>query len=115
MTGDTGEGRFRTRRGVEFHHCDPAGIVFYPRYFEMLNSVVEEWFGERNGLPFDRMHRIERRGVPTVRLETVFTAPSRQALRNSASLNIALTRSWQSSNVPSTAMLWTLSAATVVI
>ena len=31
---------------VEFNHCDPAGIVFYPRYFEMTNSVVEIFFRE---------------------------------------------------------------------
>ena len=27
---------------VRFQHCDPAGIVFYPRYFEMLNTTIEE-------------------------------------------------------------------------
>jgi 4-hydroxybenzoyl-CoA thioesterase len=26
---------------VRFAHCDPAGIVFYARYFEMINGVVE--------------------------------------------------------------------------
>lgn len=69
--------RFATERLVEFQHCDPAGIVFYPRYFEMLNSVIEEWFAKRNGLPFREMHGPERRGVPTVHLETTFRAPSR--------------------------------------
>jgi 4-hydroxybenzoyl-CoA thioesterase len=24
---------------IEFNHCDPAGIVFYPRYFEMTMSA----------------------------------------------------------------------------
>ncbi|MFD1807906.1 hypothetical protein ACFSHQ_06310 [Gemmobacter lanyuensis] len=28
---------------IEFNHCDPAGIVFYPRYFEMTNSVIENF------------------------------------------------------------------------
>ena len=31
---------FTIRRQVEFNHCDPAGIVFYPRYFEMISAVV---------------------------------------------------------------------------
>ena len=31
---------------IEFNHCDPAGIVFYPRYFEMTNSVVENFFAD---------------------------------------------------------------------
>ena len=29
---------------VRFGHCDPATFVFYPRYFEMINSFVEDWF-----------------------------------------------------------------------
>ena len=29
---------------VRFAHCDPGGIVFYARYFEMINGVVEDWF-----------------------------------------------------------------------
>lgn len=62
---------------VEFNHCDPAGIVFYPRYFEMTNSVVENFFAEVVGYPFRRMHMEEGTGVPTVRIEATFSAPSR--------------------------------------
>ena len=43
------------------------------------------------------------------------TAESCTSLRKAVSLNMAFTRSWQSSKVPSTAMLCTLSEATVVI
>ena len=35
---------FETVIPVRFQHCDPAGIVFYPRYLEMINQTVEEWF-----------------------------------------------------------------------
>ena len=77
MSAGETQHRFRTTRKVEFNHCDPAGIVFYPRYFEMLNSVAEEWFGERNGLSFPAMHQSVRRGVPTAKLDIRFTAPSR--------------------------------------
>ena len=62
---------------VEFNHCDPAGIVFYPRYFEMLNSVVENFFDEELHYPFARMHVEEGFAVPTARIDTVFHAPSR--------------------------------------
>ena len=44
-----------------------------------------------------------------------FIADSCISWRNGASANIAFTRSWQSSNVPSIAMLPTFGAATVVI
>src|SRR5574340_538905 len=67
---------FRTSLPVRFSHCDPAGIVFYPRYLEMFNDVVEEWL--REGLGFSLTEIVTRRGwgVPTVRLEVDFTAPS---------------------------------------
>ncbi|MDN5786665.1 thioesterase family protein [Pseudorhodobacter sp.] len=61
---------------IEFNHCDPAGIVFYPRYFEMTNSVVENFFADVLGNSFAEMME-ERRGVPTARLEVNFHAPSR--------------------------------------
>ena len=61
---------------VLFKHCDPAGIVFYPRYFEMLNDCVEAWFDERIAMPFEAMHAVGG-GVPTARIEAAFKAPSR--------------------------------------
>ena len=62
---------------VRFQHCDPAGIIFYPRYFEMLNATVEEWFASRLGLSFAEIHGPMQRGVPTARFTAEFTAPSR--------------------------------------
>lgn len=61
---------------VEFNHCDPAGIVFYPRYFEMTNSLCENFFREVVGYPYSAM-MADGIGVPTVRIETHFAAPSR--------------------------------------
>ncbi|MCE9665919.1 acyl-CoA thioesterase [Halomonas sp. M5N1S17] len=68
---------FTTLRKVRFQHCDPAGIVFYPRYFELLNSVVEDWFAEVVGHDFNELHVTSRTGVPTASLATDFHAPSR--------------------------------------
>ena len=62
---------------VEFNHCDPAGIVFYPRYFEMTNSVVENFFAERLDYSYARITMEEGCGVPTAHLEVDFKAPSR--------------------------------------
>lgn len=61
---------------VEFNHCDPAGIVFYPRYFEMTNSVCENFFREVVGFSYRAMMD-EGIGVPTVHIETDFKVPSR--------------------------------------
>ncbi len=67
---------YRRSIPIEFNHCDPAGIVFYPRYFEMVNSVVENFFREIAGHGFAAM-MAGGEGVPTARLETEFHAPSR--------------------------------------
>jgi 4-hydroxybenzoyl-CoA thioesterase len=61
---------------VEFNHCDPIGIVFYPRYFEMTNSVLENFFREEVGYSYHAMVQ-DGIGVPTARIETDFRAPSR--------------------------------------
>jgi 4-hydroxybenzoyl-CoA thioesterase len=62
---------------VRFQHCDPAGIVFFPRYFEMVNATVEEWFAERLGMPFAELHGPTHGGVPTTHIHADFRAPSR--------------------------------------
>ena len=67
---------YRRKIPIEFNHCDPAGIVFYPRYLEMTNSMVENFFREVMDYPFARMMS-EGVGTPTVRLEMEFRAPSR--------------------------------------
>ena len=59
---------------VLFKHCDPAGIVFYPRYFEMMNDCVEAFF-DSIGYPFEEMHKTN--GAPTAKIETTFHRPSR--------------------------------------
>ena len=61
---------------VRFRHCDPAGIVFYPRYFEMLNDVVEDWFASL-GWSFATLVSEHGLGVPMAGVEARFIAPSR--------------------------------------
>ncbi|MBV6656736.1 MAG: acyl-CoA thioesterase [Devosiaceae bacterium] len=67
---------FEMPQKVMFKHCDPAGIVFYPRYFEMMNDCVEAFFDVVLGTPFERLHG-SGRAVPTAQIETRFLAPSR--------------------------------------
>lgn len=66
---------YEMRQKVLFKHCDPAGIVFFPRYFEMMNDCVEMFFSDVLGWPFERIHG--EGGVPTATIETQFIAPSR--------------------------------------
>jgi 4-hydroxybenzoyl-CoA thioesterase len=62
---------------VRFAHCDPAGIVYYPRYFELLHDAKEDWLREAVGVPLAELIVHRRHGLPIVRLETDFVAPSR--------------------------------------
>ena len=66
---------FAYRQKVLFKHCDPAGIVFYPRYVEMLNDTTEAMFSELLDWPYESMHPDS--GVPTASLKVDFKAPSR--------------------------------------
>lgn len=68
---------FTYQHKVLFQHCDPAGIVFYPRYFEMVNATVEAWFAERLGVPFEQVHGPMEAAVPMVAMDIHFLAPSR--------------------------------------
>lgn len=62
---------------VRFGDVDGAGIVFYPRYCEMLNASVEEWFEHDLGVSFSELHMKRRLGCPTVSLQCEFLAPSK--------------------------------------
>lgn len=81
-------GRHQMNVEIGFKHCDPAGIVFYPRYAEMVNDVVEHWFKHGLGVDFDRLHRVRRIAIPTVKLNCEFRAPSRLSETLIASLKV---------------------------
>ncbi|WP_332656050.1 acyl-CoA thioesterase [Brevundimonas sp.] len=68
---------FTTTRRVRFADCDAAGIVFFPRYFEMLNGVVEDWFAGPLEASFRELHVNREVSVPTAAVEARFIAPSR--------------------------------------
>ena len=68
---------FQSQILVRFADCDPAQMVFYPRYLVMFNELVEDWFREGLKLPFSYYHFEQQHGLPTVHLEVDFVAPSR--------------------------------------
>lgn len=67
---------FHRNELIRFQHCDPAGIVFYPRYVEMINATVEDWF-DSIGLGFADIHGRLNTAIPAVSLAVDFRAPSR--------------------------------------
>jgi 4-hydroxybenzoyl-CoA thioesterase len=68
---------FRTEKLIRFAHCDPAGIGFYPRYVELINEVVEDWCARGVGVSYRDLHEHHGLGLPAVRLEVEYMAPSR--------------------------------------
>ncbi len=66
---------FKIERKIRFSHCDPAGIVYFVNFFDMINAVVEDWFGEVVGLPFQEMHQTRRVGFPIVDTGCQFFRP----------------------------------------
>lgn len=66
---------FTKQEKIRFQHIDYAGIVFYPRFLEMLNCLVEDWFEEALDRPFSKMH--ETNGIPTVDLKIQFKNAAR--------------------------------------
>ena len=67
---------FETEIQVGFEHTDIAGVVYYPRYFEMLSKVMERWFQGPLGCNYRQIHQIEKRGIPLVEVHCRFPKPS---------------------------------------
>jgi 4-hydroxybenzoyl-CoA thioesterase len=78
---------YRSQIQVRFAHCDLAGIVFYPRYIEMFNNLVEDWC-HATGVPYAEIHDGRGTGLPVVHLEVDFAAPSRMGEILSATLSV---------------------------
>ena len=68
---------FATEVLVRFADCDPAGIVFYPRFLEMFNNLVEDWCSSGLDFSFNDIVIKSGWGLPTVHLEADFIAPCR--------------------------------------
>ena len=67
---------FTVDRLIRFAHCDPGGLVYFPRYFDLMNSLVEDWFNQRLGLDYAERLLSRRQGLPTVHAECDFVRPS---------------------------------------
>ena len=80
--------KFATHKRVRFHHCDPAGIVFYPQFFYLLHEVQEDFLAHI-GFP---EHTLIAGGIglPIVDLKTEFLGMCRNG--DSLTLTLELTR-----------------------
>ena len=62
---------------IRFSHCDPAGIVYFPRFFDLAHATMEDWFSVGLGQPLPGLIRERRIGTPTVSVQCEFAQPLR--------------------------------------
>jgi 4-hydroxybenzoyl-CoA thioesterase len=80
--------KFTTVKKVRFHHCDPAGIVFYPQFYYLLHEVQEDFLAH---IGFAEHTMIEGgAGVPIVDMKTEFLGMCRYG--DELTMTLALTR-----------------------
>lgn len=63
------------RVDVRFGDCDPAGIVYFPRFFHLFHEAMETWFPARLGLSYAGLIVGRKLGFPAVHSEADFKAP----------------------------------------
>jgi len=69
---------FKNRRKIQINwgDCDPAGIVYFPRYFEMFDACTGALF-EKAGLPkHEMLKKYGIVGIPMVDTRAKFFGPA---------------------------------------
>ena len=84
---------FTVPKKIRFHHCDPAGIVFYPQFFYLLHEAQEDFFAHI-GFPEHSMINAGY-GVPIVDLKTQFLGMCRNG--DDVEITLALSKLGNSS------------------
>lgn len=62
---------------VMLRDCEPSGIVFLPRYFEMVHTVIENWLDEALDWPMSQIQGSDGLSLPFVNISAEFPSPSR--------------------------------------
>ena len=84
---------FRHRRIVRFGECDPAGVVYYPVFFNWFHEAMEAWFEEALAVPYADV--LKQFGFPAAQTEASFQRPFR--LGDAVSIELRIKRLGQSS------------------
>jgi len=61
---------------VEWGHCDPAGIVYYPRFFEMFDSCTNALFESVGFKKQEVLKTYGLAGIPMIETSAKFFVPS---------------------------------------
>ena len=74
--GEVAEGVYEQRVTVRFGDCDPAGILYYPTYFDFFHRAMEGWFEACLDLPYAEALGSWKLGFPTVHTEADYRRPT---------------------------------------
>ena len=80
---------------VRFGDCDPAGIVYFPRFFHLFHEAMETWFSAGLGLSYAGLILGRKLGFPAVHSEADFKVPC--ALGDSITVELRVARLGRSS------------------
>ena len=69
-------GAFTRSVTIRFSHCDAAGIVYFPHYFDMFNGVIEDWYLAELKQDYAQLVMGSRLAFPFVHIECDFKIPS---------------------------------------
>lgn len=61
---------------ILFSHCDPAGIAYFPRLFDLLHQAMEAWFNDGLNERYCDLLIKKRIGAPTVSIQCDFLSPA---------------------------------------
>jgi 4-hydroxybenzoyl-CoA thioesterase len=61
---------------IEWGDCDPAGIVYFPRYFEYFDACTVALFERAGFQKKDLLNTYQIAGIPVVDVKTRFLSPS---------------------------------------
>jgi 4-hydroxybenzoyl-CoA thioesterase len=63
---------------IEWGDCDPAGIVYFPRYFVILDNCTTHLFERATGITkYEMQKKYDFSGIPTVEVRAKFYTPAR--------------------------------------
>ena len=64
---------FEHLRTVRFGECDPAGVVYYPVFFNWFHEAMEQWFEQELGQSYAAV--VKQVGFPAAETSAQFVRP----------------------------------------
>lgn len=66
---------FETEHPVTFGDCDPAGILFYPNHFRLMDATFQRWLASRGTSQRGVQERFGAVGTGLIEVEASFRRP----------------------------------------